>query len=335
MPTDRVTLVLPSKGALADPTAAFLKRCGLQVRKPNPRQYTGTLAGVPAVDVLFQRVTDVLYKVADGTAQLGITGLDVVAEHGAESVLVISDQLGYGHCKLLIAVPDAWVDVDNLVDLADVALDFREYHGRNLRVATKFPNQTRQFLHTHGIHHFSLVNAEGAIEAAPTIGYADVIVDLTATGTTLRENYLKPLPDGVIVDSQACLIANRAALQQNDHVRAATAAILERIDATARGGDYLKLTVKMRGESAAEVAARISANPLTHGLKGPTLTPIYDGAGGESFAVVIFTERHNLLSTVDQFRAAGATDVLVDPAKYLFLDRSPTFEQLKSRLSIS
>ena len=202
------TLALPSKGAIADPTIAFLRDCGLRVEKPNQRQYTGILPAIPSIAVLFQRVNDVLYKVADGTAQVGITGLDVVYEHPHEDIVMVHDRLGYGHCSLVVAVPELWVDADNMLDIAEIALDFREHKRRNLRIATKYPTLTRQFFHRQGIHHFTLVNAEGAIEAAPTLGYADIIVDLTQTGTTLRENHLKIISDGIIVESQACLIAN-------------------------------------------------------------------------------------------------------------------------------
>jgi len=199
MISERVTLALPSKGAIAEPTMSFLQDCGLRVEKPNPRQYTGSIPTLPCVDVLFQRVTDVVYKVSDGTAQLGITGLDVVREHPHEDLVVIHEDLRYGYCKLLVAVPEAWVDVETMIDLSEVALDFREHKRRNLRVATTYTKMTREFLHDQGIHHFTLVNGEGAIEAAPTIGYADIIVDLMQTGTTLRENHLKALPDGVVV----------------------------------------------------------------------------------------------------------------------------------------
>ncbi|MCA9906191.1 MAG: ATP phosphoribosyltransferase, partial [Anaerolineae bacterium] len=211
---ETVTLALPSKGAISEPTLNFLRDCGLRVEKPNPRQYTGAVPAVPRLDVLFQRVIDILYKVADGTAQLGITGLDVVHEYPHDDVMVIHDNLGYGECKLLVAVPESWIDVGTMADFADVALDFREYQRRNIRIATTYPHMTRKFLHAQGIHHFTIVNAEGAIEAAPTIGYADAVVDLTQTGTTLRENHLKPIGDGVILESQACLIGNRTALRE-------------------------------------------------------------------------------------------------------------------------
>src|SRR5438045_2878755 len=171
MTDTRVTIALPSKGAIAEPTLDFLKSCDLRVVQTNPRQYTATVPALPGLDVLFQRVTDIVHKVADGTVDLGITGLDVVEEiaRGNDDVIILHENLRYGGCQLVFAVPEAWIDVDTMADVVDVSLDFREHNHRNLRVATKFTNLARQFLHQHGVHHFSLVEAEGAIEAAPML----------------------------------------------------------------------------------------------------------------------------------------------------------------------
>src|SRR5687768_826158 len=142
--TNSITLALPSKGAIADPTISFLRDCGLRVDKPNPRQYIGAMPAIPSINVLFQRVKDVVYKVSDGTAQIGITGLDVVRENPHEDLVIIHEGLGYGHCQLVVAVPEAWVDVECMADLVDVAQDFREQKQRNLRVATTYSRMTRQ-----------------------------------------------------------------------------------------------------------------------------------------------------------------------------------------------
>ena len=330
---ERVTLALPSKGAIADPTTAFLEDCGLRVDKPNPRQYTGSMPTLPCVDVLFQRVNDVVYKVSDGTAQLGITGLDVVREHPHEALVVVHDDLRYGYCKLLVAVPEAWVDVESMIDLAEVALDFREYKRRNLRVATTYSSLARQYLHEQGIHHFTLVNAEGAIEAAPTIGYADIIVDLMQTGTTLRENHLKALPDGVIVESQACLVGNRDALRENPAVLDALRVMLEHIDGALQGRSYSQVTVNIRGESAEEVARLIAANPITRGLQGPTIAPIHGTESGWHTVTVIISNG-NLLRAVDYLREIGGTQSVVVPVRYVFLEKSPTFARLQETLGL-
>lgn len=328
---DRVTLALPSKGALADPTLSFLGDCGLRVDKPNPRQYTGVIGAVPSVDVLFQRVTDVLYKVADGTAQLGITGLDVVYEHSFDEVVVVHDNLRYGQCKLIVAVPESWVDVSSVVDLAEVAIDLREQQGRNLRVATKYTRLARKFLHEQGIRQFTLVNAEGAIEAAPTIGYADVIIDLMQTGTTLRENHLKPIDDGVVVTSQACVIGNRAALAENPIALDATRILLEYIDAALQGKRYSQLTVNIRGETPEAIARRITDNPLTRGLQGPTIAPIY-GAEPDWYTVTLIVASRDLLAAVDYLRSVGGMQTTVAPVRYAFLECSPTFLKLQHAL---
>lgn len=329
-----VTLALPSKGALADLTVEFLKSCDLKISKPNPRQYVATVPALPALNVLFQRVTDIVYKVLDGTVDLGITGLDVVREyaHTDDEVLVIHDDLGYGACELVVAVPEAWIDVETMTDLADVALDFREHRRRNLRVATKFTALARQFLREHGIHHFTLVEAEGAIEAAPTLGYADIIIDLSATGTTLRENHLKPISDGTILESTACLIGNARRLREAPQVLETARTLLEVFDATLTGGQYYQVSANMRGKSPEAVAQAIATNAITRGLQGPTVAPIYasktENRDGQWFNATIIVHRKNIIGAVSHLRSIGGTQTTVIPVRYIFLEQSPSYARL-------
>ncbi|MCU0512683.1 MAG: ATP phosphoribosyltransferase [Anaerolineae bacterium] len=331
--TERIILALPGKGALAEPSEAFLKDCGLKVNRLNPRQYTGTIAALPGVEVLYQRVNDIVYKVADGTAALGITGLDVVQEHPHDDLVIVHDRLGYGHCDLVVAVPEAWVDVESMADLTEIALDFREQKGRNLRIATKYTHLTRQFLRRHHIHHFTLVDAEGAIEAAPTIGYADIIIDLTQTGTTLRENHLKQIKDGTIILSQACLIGNRRALQQPAALEAARI-LCEYMDAALNGRSYYQLNVDICGDSAEAVAALVVQHPLTRGLLGPTVAPIYGtGAAGTWYTVTIGVSNKNLLAAIEHLRSIGGRNATALPVRYIFHEESQTFVHLRDRLT--
>ncbi|MCA9914951.1 MAG: ATP phosphoribosyltransferase, partial [Anaerolineae bacterium] len=302
--TSSITLALPSKGAIAEPTINFLRECGLPVSKPNDRQYVGTIPALHSTKVLFQRATDVIYKVIDGTAQIGITGLDIVLENPHQDVVIVHEKLGYGHCSLVVAVPEMWVDVENMLDIEEVALDFRENKGRNLRIATKYPTLSRQFLYSQGIHHFTLVKAEGAIEAAPTLGYADIIIDLTQTGTTLRENHLKWFTDGIIIDSQACLIGNRNALMSNPAVLENLHVILEHIDAAMQGRAYYQIVANIRGDSPQAVAALAAANPATNGLQGPTIAPIYAASDNGSdapqwYTITIIIKSKQLLQAVE------------------------------------
>ncbi len=335
---DRVLLALPSKGALAEPTLNFLRSCDLKVHQVNPRQYTASLPALPQIDILFQRVSDIVYKMADGAVHLGITGLDVVMEHGGSEIVVVHDGLGYGHCELVLAVPEAWIDVERMTDLMDIALDFREHKRRNLRIATKFTSLTRRFLHEHGIHHFTLVESEGALEVAPTLGYADAICDLTATGTTLRENHLKPLMDGTVLRSQTCLIANRTALQSNPLVRETARILLELIDAALQGREYYQITANMHGESASAIAHDLALNPLTRGLQGPTISPIYEATpnkadDGHWFTVNIVVPSRDLLPTITALRAVGGVQATVIPVRYVFLQESPTNARLEAALN--
>ncbi len=189
-------------------------------------------------------------------------------------------------------------------------------------------------MHEQGIHHFTLVNAEGAIEAAPTIGYADIIVDLVQTGTTLRENHLKALPDGVIVESQACLVGNRRALRDNPAVLDTARVMLEQIDAALQGRGFSQVTVNIHGESAEDVARKIAANPLTRGLQGPTVAPIH-GTESHWHTVTIIISSNNLLKAVEYLRQLGGTQCIVVPVRYVFLEQSPTFARLKEALSLN
>lgn len=336
--TKQVSLALPSKGTLSESTLNFLRTCDLRVHKANPRQYTASIPSLPQIDVLFQRVSDIVYKVADGTVHLGITGLDVVQEHASDDVLVIHEDLGYGGCDLALAVPESWIDVDSVSDLVDISLEFREAKHRNLRIATKFTSLTRRFLNAQGLHHFTLVESEGALEVAPTLGYADIICDLVATGTTLRENHLKTLDDGVVLKSQSCLIANREAISTIPAVKESLRTLLELIDAAMQGRDYYTITANIMGDSAEAIAALVAANPLTRGLQGPTISPIYAAhatspAGKQWFTVTIMIESNNLLPTIHHLRKVGGVQATVMPARYVFMDHSPSYAKLESLLA--
>jgi len=135
-------IALPSDGELYDSTIAFMRACGLTVSRPNSRRYTGTVPTIPGVEVLFQRTADVTQKVEEGSAELGVTGLDRVFEYRNDEAraAVLIEDLEYGRCEFVMAVPDSWMDVTSLSDLADLALEFRQ-EGKQLRIATKYPRQ--------------------------------------------------------------------------------------------------------------------------------------------------------------------------------------------------
>lgn len=321
-------LALPSKGEMEEPTLRFLESCGLAVERPNVRQYTASIGGLPQALVIFQRSADIPAKVEEGSADLGITGLDSVREFCREGsdLLVLVEDLGYSSCELVVAVPDAWVDVITLSDLVDLSLELRE-KGRELRIATKYPRLVQQFFSSHGLTYFTLVESSGAMEAAPTMGYADLIVDLTSSGTTLRENRLRPLVGGTILRSQACLIGNRRSLRGEETLDT-TKTILELIEARRRAAGYYSVTANLRGSSPEAVARHIMAHPQAAGLQGPTLAKVHSPQAQDWYAATVVVPRQHLLVVIEHLRRIGGSGITVTPASYLFADKSLAYEQL-------
>jgi len=224
-----LTLGLPSKGRLREETLARFAAAGLAVAEnPDQRAYRASIAAEPGVEVRFLSAGEIAGELASGALDMGVTGQDLLAENVAdlESRIGIAARLGYGHADVVVAVPEVWYDVRTMADLEDVAADFRARHGRRLRIATKYWRLTQEFFsRTHSIQVYRIVESLGATEGAPASGQADVIVDITTTGSTLRANHLRVLDDGVILRSQACLATAIAARDPAD------AATLERIAA--------------------------------------------------------------------------------------------------------
>jgi ATP phosphoribosyltransferase len=227
-----IVLALPSKGRLKEQALDILARAGLTVNLPeDERKYHARIAEIPEVEIAFLSASEIASEIGRGGVDLGVTGEDLVRENLAdwEARAEIAVRLGFGHADVVVAVPDAWLDVDTMADLDDVAADFRSRHGRRLRIATKYWRLTQQFFSgKHGIQVYRIVESLGATEGAPAAGSADIVVDITSTGATLRANHLKLLTDGLVLASQACLVASRKSRTPND------AAVLDRIVAGMR-----------------------------------------------------------------------------------------------------
>lgn len=208
-----ISIALPSKGRLKEQALDVLARAGFTVNLPDDsRRYRATIEGRPEIEIAFLSASEISGEIGQGNVDLGITGEDLIRENLAdwESKAEITARLGFGHADVVVAVPEIWLDVDTMADLDDVAADFRQRHGRRLRIATKYWRLTQQFFsQMHGIQVYRIVESLGATEGAPAAGSADVIVDITSTGSTLRANHLKILSDGVILRSQACLVQSK------------------------------------------------------------------------------------------------------------------------------
>jgi ATP phosphoribosyltransferase len=209
-----LVLAVPSKGRLEEHTRRVFGQARLGIARPGgARSYVGSIKNQPQVSVRFYPAGEIARELIQGTVDIGVTGTDLIheaAENGEESVLFVRP-LDFGQADVVVAVPDAWIDVTQMVDLADVASDFRARHGRWLRIATKYVNLTRRHFDKYGIAEYRIVESAGATEAAPASGSADLIVDITSTGSTLAANQLRVLEDGLIMKSEANLIVSRTA----------------------------------------------------------------------------------------------------------------------------
>ncbi|MBW9063873.1 ATP phosphoribosyltransferase [Rhizobium herbae] len=215
-----ITIALPSKGRMKDDASAIFEKAGMKiVAVGNERSYRGRVEGLDDVEIAFLSASEISREIGNGTIDFGVTGEDLIREGLAEADARVEfcARLGFGHADVVVAVPEIWLDVDTMADLGDVAADFRARHGRRLAIATKYWRLTQQFFSAkHGIQLYRIVESLGATEGAPASGSADIIVDITSTGSTLKANHLKILSDGIILKSEACLVRARKAEHEGD-----------------------------------------------------------------------------------------------------------------------
>ncbi len=335
MTSEKLRFALPSKGRMEDAALEFMRASGLRVARPNPRQYTASIRSIPDAQVIFQRLGDIYRQVNAGNVDIGITGLDAYSDQrqdGDNTVLIVED-LGFGRCEVVLAVPEVWSDVDSMGDLARLAAERRD-EGRELRVATHHPNLVSAFLQSHGIKDFLVETSyQGTLEMTPSMGTADLIADISETGTTIKENHLKLLGGGVILKSQGCLIGNRNTLK--DPVKLETVRLaLELMEASLRAQEFYSLIANVPGESAEAVAAHIVERPELAGLTGPTVSQVFPKAGGGHwYAVNVVVDHTHLVTAIDHLREIGATGIDAIPTKYVFEDRCRAYDQLAAQVN--
>jgi ATP phosphoribosyltransferase len=325
-----IRLALPSQGRLAEPSLELFAQSGLPVFKPNPRQYKAEIPNLPGLTVLFQRPGDIVVSVREGSVDFGITGWDVVSERRGSDhkLLVIHPALGFGQCTLNVIVPEAWTDVSQAEDLVGL----QNQLGRPLKVATKFPALTQAFFANHNLPEVELIFAEGTLEIAPTIGYADLIVDLVSTGTTLRDNRLKTLRDGLILTSQACLVANRHSLKSSQLTLGVARQLLEFIVAHLRATENVSIFANMRGDDPETIAERMFTRSVIGGLQGPTLAPVVTRQGEKWYAAHLIVRRDQLTQAITELRQVGGSGVVVTPVIYIFEEEPKEYRDMLAML---
>jgi ATP phosphoribosyltransferase len=228
--TTKLTLAIPSKGRLKDNCNAWFASAGVTMEQTvGARGYRASFAGFPDVEVMLLSAGEIASSLLAGDIHLGITGEDLLREEAPEGRMQLLKPLGFGFADVVVAVSQYWVDVATMADLDDVCAAYAQTHRRRLRVATKYAQLTRSFFAQARITDYRIVPSAGATEGAPAAGTAEVIVDITTTGATLKDNGLKVLDDGVILKSQAQLAASLSA-DWSAEARDACRRLLDKLD---------------------------------------------------------------------------------------------------------
>jgi ATP phosphoribosyltransferase len=332
-----IRLALPSKGHLYEGIVELLKTAGYKVRRDSDRQYEATIVGQSRFHVVFMRPADIVIQVQEGRCHLGVTGMDVFAEHALESdlALVVAPDLGYGACRLTVAVPESWIDVTHIMDLVDLTTEFKTA-GRTFRVSTKYPALVRQYFRKLGIYYYQLVDSEGALELHPSLGIADIIVDLASSGTTLKDNRLREIEGGTVLASAACLIghAQSLALLAGEGETGALALLLDAIDGVRAALGWLHLEVvgsqaAPGPETAAQVASHLRSQSAAHIVRGE----VWDDQGRPGWRVTALLPAGKLTACTRLLFRLGAGRVVGLPPQIVF-DRAgvSTFNDLRARL---
>jgi len=322
--TGAFVLAVPSKGRLQENADAFFARAGLTLAKPRgARDYRGTISGLDNVEIAYLSASEIAAQLARGTVHLGITGEDLVRESisDADTRVALIEPLGFGHANVVVAVPEAWIDVRSMADLDDVTTAFRAKHNRRMRVASKYINLTRTFFTRHGIVDYRIVESAGATEGAPAVGTAELIVDITTTGATLAANGLKVLDDGVILKSQANLVASREA-DWSKEARETARIILDHIASRARANAYKEVRTRFKGCDQALLDTARAKFGVVLPFGGPT----------SSGMVTLHCPPMQVYALASLLREAGAETVSVASLDYVMDQANPLYARLDAFL---
>jgi ATP phosphoribosyltransferase len=322
--TAPLILAVPSKGRLQQNAEAFFARAGLELVKPRGvRDYRGTIKNIDGIEIAYLSAAEITAQLAQGAAHLGVTGEDLVREMipQSDARVVLITGLGFGFANVVVAVPQAWIDVRNMADLDDVATAFRLRNERKMRLATKYANLTRDFFARHGVVDYRIVESSGATEGAPAAGTAEMIVDITTTGATLAANGLKVIEDGVILRSQANLVAARTAAwdqKQRDTARL----LLDRIAAQKRAEAFCEVRTRFAGMNDKLLADAREKFGVASPFGGPT----------SSGMLTLHCPPEYVHALASFLREHGAEAVSVGALDYVYTRDNPLYAKLATEL---
>ena len=312
-------IALPSKGRMKDQSEAWLEECGFRLELiGGARGYRAALKGLQGAEVALLSSSEIAAAVEAGDVHLGVVGEDLLRERGEdidERVLMLQ-ALGFGRADVVVAAPQSWIDVQTMADVDEVAMAYLARTGRRLRVATKYGVLTRGFFARHGVADYRIVESGGATEGAPAVGSAELIVDITTTGATLLANGLRPLADGVILNSQAQLAASLTAPWTREGLAVARR-FMRVVDAKARARDLAAFSWPAgqsdRAQGAVSAFVERGASPQPMGL---------------------LAARKDLFDVAEALAAAGVGPVSVTRPDYVFHADCPCIEGLAEKLRL-
>jgi ATP phosphoribosyltransferase len=310
---------LPSKGRLKEQLEGWLADCGFRLQiDGGERGYSAVIAGLPGVQVQLLSAGDIASGLFSGDLHLGVTGEDLLRERGEdfETRVMLLRALGFGRADLVVAAPQSWLDVDTMTDLEEVAAAYVARTGRRLRVATKYMLQTRAFFASKGVADYRIVESGGATEGAPAAGAAELIVDITTTGATLRANSLKILSDGVILKSEAQLTASLSASWSRAG-RASVRRLMGVVEARARASGLVLL-----------------AWPVEQGPAAEAATESFVALGASRRANGLMADERALFDIVEALSAAKVGPVSVTRPAFAFEPESAAATALERALNV-
>jgi ATP phosphoribosyltransferase len=210
---DIINIGIPSKGRLRKDVLNIFKKNKLKlISERGERDLFGSIKNKKNIKVVYLHAREIIQRLGDGSLDLGFSGFDLLKESeiNTQNKISVTKKYNFGKATLVVVIPDEWLDVQTIADLEEIAFEFKDKKKKRLRVGTKYPNLTREFLFSKGVTQFKLVDSLGATETYPFTGSAEIITDITSTGETLRANNLRILKDGEILKSEACMMISKS-----------------------------------------------------------------------------------------------------------------------------
>jgi ATP phosphoribosyltransferase len=209
-----IRIGLPSKGRLKEESLKIFKKNNLSI-KDSKRNYLSEIKNFSLNEVVFSHAREIVERLADNSLDIGISGYDLLKESlpGIQKNIQVFSRLNFGFANLIVAIPDAWIDVQTIADLEEISFEFKDKNIGKLRVATKYPNLTNDFFLSKGLTQYKIVNSLGSTEIYPFTSQSEIVTDITSTGKTLKANKLRALKDGNILKSSACMLISKKSLK--------------------------------------------------------------------------------------------------------------------------